>query len=371
MLMKQVFMLLILTLFLVGCGAIDTEPVRQVHDPSLKDYHIVQYISASRSGPAKMMRMDNNGDILLSCLEGCTRETLDSLGIPWTDSQLELLEVYRLLDRKGKRYTTSFPILDPEKTKRLRSEMRAIADKVTPVISPDMQEMVSALHDQGWAENTYSIIFAYILDGRVWDRFDDRGLMTSTSIDVDHPYWAGETWASYPKREFSSGRNSFWHYDIAFVSNWSADIMPKLREIWADRELFYSFMEEYSSTGVVSDPEIIAKYAEFGILDQTGKPIIPVINANSVDPIHSRAVLISEKLADAILSEMDLADLSREYGFTAESQALIVAYHELMWDLTDNLVASGILSLPTAFSDPETASLRDLSDLTYIIIPDE
>jgi hypothetical protein len=51
--------------------------------------------------------------------------------------------------------------------------------------------------------NTYSILFAFIVDGLVWGRFEERELVNKKEITADKPFWDGEVWAFSPPRKFS------------------------------------------------------------------------------------------------------------------------------------------------------------------------
>lgn len=372
LLMLKFSLSLITVLFLTACTENhDGEDVQAPFDPALSQYRIVQYINATRPGPRQIMELDNNGDILLACLDGGTRDKLDSLGIPWSDSQLELLEVYRLLERSGKKYQTSFPILGPDVMKALRKDMLELSNTISPLIEQDCKDLVNHLLDQGWEKNAYSVVFAYLLDGRIWDEFDNEGLMPDLTISGDQPHWAGETWALYPPREFSTGRNSYWHEGIVFSTAWNKDILPKLRQLWSDRDMFKAMMEDFSPDQKIDDPDILAAYRKFNILDEAGRPAVPVIQADDTDHVYRSSKNIAKKLSDSILAELDLDNMMSIYGFRSEGQALIVIYHELMWDITDYLLEKGVIELPLAFSEPDAATEADIAALAFFSIPSQ
>jgi len=44
-----------------------------------------------------------------------------------------------------------------------------------------------------------------------------------------------------------------------------------------------------------------------------------------------------------------------------------ISYHELMWDLLDDLEKQGIIRKPIAFADPKKAQAKDIADLVFIV----
>jgi hypothetical protein len=364
--MKSKVFLLTIILFTACSQQAETEK-QAFYKPSIAEYRTIQYASVKGYGPKAVMHMDNNGDILLACRKGATRDDLDSIGIPWTYSQLALLESYRLLQRKGDLYTTTIPILDAEATRALRSEMLELAREITPVIQEETAELVHLLSNLGHNRNAFSIVFAYLLDGKVCNFFGKHGLLPGVTIDKDHPIWAGEVWSVYPKRDFSCGTNSFRRGEMAFVVNWSAGIMPKLRPLWKNEEHLDLMMEQIRKSDQVTSEAVLETYAPYGIFDNLGQLTIPVIEENEENQIYHLSRRIAEILVEEILDRLDIDALQARYGFNTTEQTIIVSYHELMWDLTDALVDLGIIELPLAFTEPEVAIESDLTDLIYIL----
>jgi hypothetical protein len=364
--MKSNVFLLTIILFAACSQQAETEK-QAFYKPSIAEYRTIQYASVKGYGPKAVMLMDNNGDILLACRKGATRDDLDSIGIPWTYSQLVLLESFRLLQRKGDFYTTTIPILDAEATGALRSEMLELAREITPAIQEETAELVHLLSNLGYNRNAFSIVFAYLLDGKVWNAFGEHDLLPGVTIDKDHPIWAGEVWSVYPKRDFSCGTNIFRRGEVAFVANWSAGILPKLKRLWKNEEHFNLMLEQIGGPDQVTSEAVLETYAPYGIFDNLGRLTIPVIEQNEENQIYHLSRRIAEILVEEILDRLDIDALQARYGFNNAGQTIIVSYHELMWDLTDALVNLGIIDLPIAFTEPEAATETDLTDLIYIL----
>jgi hypothetical protein len=168
---------------------------------ALDDYRVVQYISSAGYHPISIMLLDNNGDLLMACRQGNTREQLQEMNIHVKDSQIRLLEVYDLLSVEDGVLKTAFPILDPEQIGRIRAITKKAAPGLAEKLTADVTALVNLLGKSGYGKNAYSILFAYIVDGMIWSDFRDKELSTPTRIDAEHPFWAGEVWAFYPRRD--------------------------------------------------------------------------------------------------------------------------------------------------------------------------
>jgi hypothetical protein len=57
-----------------------------------------------------------------------------------------------------------------------------------------------------------------------------------------------------------------------------------------------------------------------------------------------------------------------QFHFRDKSQATIILYHEILWDIMDILVEKKIISKPVFFANPETATAKDAADLIFLTI---
>ena len=53
-------------------------------------------------------------------------------------------------------------------------------------------------------------------------------------------------------------------------------------------------------------------------------------------------------------------------GIADEKVAMVVLYHEVMWDLMDKLLQERILSLPAVFTDAK-ANLHRLNEVVFFV----
>jgi hypothetical protein len=342
----------------------DTERPRRVE---FKSYEFSQFITSAGQSPQQVTALDNNGEILLACTEGRTEDQLRASGVRFAESQIELLKTWRLMEEKDAVLKTAFPILGEEMSQRLRGASRAIVPALGRQLEPDVTKLVALLDHGSRKRNAYTILFSYILDDLVWDRFSERKLIGRRVITAEEPLWAGEVWAVYPPRSFSMGTNSVSDKGISLKVNWTERAIPKMGPFVADIKTFLRMFDDYVGKGRVEDAEAMKVFGPFGLFDRTGQFTVPVITAKRGDPLFDLSDAIARKVAQAVPSLLDLGGLCKQFGFRDGKQALVVAYHEVMWDLMDHLEGEGIVEKPLAFADPDNAKPADIGDLVFIV----
>jgi hypothetical protein len=354
--------------FLLYCTCIYAQEYKIERPAKLTDYRIVQYISQRGYSPISITRLDNNGDILLACRSPKTKEQLLEMGINITDSQIRLLEIYKLLAKKNKTYKTAFPILGPEQTTQLRTYSKDVSENLIKEIKSDVIELVNNLKMIGREKNSYSILFAYIFDGMSWSEFELKGLVHSTTIDMKNPFWAGEVYAFFPDRQFTSGTNTWSEDSFALKINWSRYANPFLSPLYKeikkiDDESFAYILKK----GIVEDKNIRDGLAPFGILDTKGNITIPIIDEIENNIIYSISKKIAKKMTTNTLNLISIDDIKSEFNFRDINQAIIIFYHELIWDLMESLEEQEIVNKPVSFTDDKSVTAKDVADLMFIV----
>ena len=77
---------------------------------------------------------------------------------------------------------------------------------------------------------------------------------------------------------------------------------------------------------------------------------------------------ITNRLFSAFIARADVKQLKTAYNFNDNSETVVVFYHEVMFDLMDLLTKKQVIQLPTAFQNPDKATLTDAADLCFIVI---
>lgn len=173
-----------------------------------------------------IINLDNNGQILLACTSERTLEELKSMGIRFTQSQIRLLTDWRLLQENEEVFKTVFPILDEDKTNHLRHQMKKGASTLGQDLREDVISLAKELHSIGREKNVYTILFSYVLDGLVWDIWEEKGILVKRKITEENPFWTGVIWAVYPPRDFACGTNRLSDKGVSLNINWSERAIP-------------------------------------------------------------------------------------------------------------------------------------------------
>lgn len=330
-------------------------------------YELSQFITSVGQSPQQVTTLDNNGDLILACTEGKTRDQIRASGIRFAESQIELLKTWRLMEEKDSVLKTAFPILGEEVSKRLREASQAVVPALGRRLEPDIKKLVALLDRGGRKRNAYTILFSYILDDLVWERFGERNRIGPRVITAEVPLWAGEVWAVYPPRSFSMGTNAVSDKGISLKVNWTERAIPKMGPFVADIKTFLRMFDDYVEKGRVEDADAVRVFGPFALFDGTGHFTVPVITAKRGDPLYELSDGIAQRVAQDVPALLDLEALSKQFGFRDNKQALVIAYHEVMWDLMDHLEGEGIVQKPAAFADPDKAKPADIGDLVFIV----
>ncbi|MBN2360734.1 MAG: hypothetical protein JXR83_14870, partial [Deltaproteobacteria bacterium] len=163
-----------------------------------RDYELFCYCEARASTPQSIIRLDNNAEILWWCREPSSREQLRQARIDYRDSQLQLLIDWGLIEERGGRLATAFPILQPGQTRALRAAMQRQAISIADQTREDVARLRARLRQAGRERNTFTVLFSYVLDDLVWQRFAAAGALGPRELTLKHPLWDGVLWASYP-----------------------------------------------------------------------------------------------------------------------------------------------------------------------------
>ncbi|NIM20278.1 MAG: hypothetical protein GTO51_08610 [Candidatus Latescibacteria bacterium] len=333
---------------------------------TLDQYDIIFYGSSTRSSPNIIMRLDNNAEILLACVSGRTQEGLKEAGFRFTESQLTLLEEWGLLESDEDVLKTAFPVIDLEKAKILRAETKEHGYQLGHKIHKDLKALKEKLQPKKRLLNHYTILFSYVIDGLVWDLFEEKGLLGLKDITVENPFWTGMLWVIYPPRQFSCGTNTISHEDISLKINWSEATLPKMKALHS-RKNIEAFLNDYVDRGKIRNQDVIDAYVPLNILDRSGRITVPVIVEKRGDPLYEICLSISRNVVDYVMQEIDLTGMKHRLGLRDEGQALLIVYHELMWDMMDYLEAQGLTRKPNAFASPDRAQPKDIGDLVFIV----
>lgn len=325
------------------------------------------YCMPNWSTPNNVVGFDNNWQLLRAMQVPRSKEELDSLGIPCTYSQLQLLRDWGLIERnEDDRYQTAILLLDSAATARLRAHSRRLSDELVGVIRPSVVDYVRLLERDGLGGHAYSLLFSLVTDGLTWTRLEADGRVRKRKLKLEHPMWDGEFWTLYPKRDFYCGTNTDVYGTYIFFFNWSEGAMRKMRPFLRRMDLLPRMCDDLSKSDRVSDAEVIAGLSPFGLVDGKGRPTVPVIGLDTTDAIYAASWKMAGAIADFLASHVDTVALRQEFGFADGSQSIVILYHEMLWDVLAQLEQAGLVKRPAVLADPEHARPEEFGKVIFL-----
>jgi hypothetical protein len=323
--------------------AIAYPSVAAAQPDDLAQWDLICYCSTTVSTPHFAVRTDSNGRILYHARRGATRAELErELGTRVSLSQLELLRAWRLVKRQGDVYTTTIPILGPDKIGRLRADMRRIASDLAPAIEPDILAIAAALNRRKLGRHLYAVVFSYVIDGLTWDQLGSDGAVPDLQSTAERPFWDGTFWAVFPKRESAPGTNSTSGDSVRLLMTWTDRVLPGLKPLQSAPDL----RRALHRIGAGDCRDLLvedASHASWPLGAPDGSCAVPVIHANPTDSVHAAGTRIAAMLARAVLARDERQVIG---GDVTAQQAHLIETHELIWELLDALTSRGIVEAP-------------------------
>lgn len=346
------------TVLSIVAFAVSFQAFCQEKDPIIgrpyKSFDTSAFCSYQTFHPSQYLT-DNNWDILCAFVEPGRAEKLDSLGIPHNKSQLRLLEVGDLISSDNGVYSTIMPIFGREETQTIRQQSKEFADSIFPIIEPEIKQLITDFEKAGYAKQTYSLVFSYLLDTYIWD---DERLPSQESCD-DHGTWSGAYWAMYePRSCVKIGTNGFG----AVHQNWTDALGYWLHP----NKLIYFAKEVNKNRGSrIENKEVTDAIAGWGLTDKEGNILIPIMRVGNNDNIDILCKSITTKLSDAVKSYSH--SWYRRFNIPSEKIGQVIFYHEVMWDLLDLLESKGMITMPPILKGEEVGK-EHFGDICFIVL---
>ena len=328
----------------------------------MKDYNDNCYCSSSGTHPFQIINEGNNWDILVALKDGKTLDELKKTGINFTQKQIEVLQALNFIDKHGEKYKTLITIINAKEANEIRATTKEIARKIVPIIQSDFSFFSKSLKVQGYENNIYSVFFSYIMDNFVWDRFDAKKIIPNQDLSVEKPIWNGVIWFIYPKRKFSCGTNSSSEENITVAVNWSDTSKLSLTQI-VDNE---AMLKDFKKNKKITDTVNIRKLKKYDICDINGNLKVPFLKKDSTNNFYICCNKIADKIFNYLVTEVDFSSIEKKYNIQSKGDAIVILYHDIMWDILDIMEENGQIKKPIAFSHPDMAKPSDFKDLFLI-----
>lgn len=301
------------------------EPVRPY-----EKWEATQFVALSGHQPIDYVTADNNWEITYNLRTPQTAGELRGKGIQCSDSQLMLLEVGGIIEKSSGKWHTAIPILDKRQTDSLRIFSKTVADDIYGKNKQDLISLANTIKDMGWQANTLSLMFSYLLDGRMWTKlllFDDAG---------QHATWSGCYWILYePRQGAKYGTNGYGEQDLCLTYT-DSDIAPS-------PDTMDECADKIRRNGKINDPALVKKLAKYGLVDAQGNALFPIIKRQD-DAFHQTVNRLTENISAALKGYC--GSMSSQFGIKKETVATVALYHEVMWELMDRMEKDRIFTVP-------------------------
>jgi len=329
--------------------------------PSFNEYQFVARGKMSRqrrARPDQIVRMDNNGEILLACIKPQSTDQLKARGIKFFQSQLELLIDWNLLvfNRKDNTYKTTIHIYGPEKASAIRSHVHSAVLRLASALNTDLLSLKSFLEKTHQEKSLFTILYAYILHDYSMGQFGPE-IYQKPQLTADIPFWNGFAWAIYPIKKFNTGVTALPAKDkkVFFVSS------PAVSGPGFQRLL--SFVKDVSVDDKVDDPELIKTCSAFGLCDDQGELTIPILEGEWAAKLENMAKQVyaqTVELADSL-------EMQEILNMATQAHATMFLHYELRYAVLSLLLETGFMKTPIDFENADNNAPSDNGNLVFAV----
>ncbi len=310
--------------------------------------------------PGAIARLDNNGELLVACLEPKTSDELKSKGIRFSQSQLEVLTDWDLLayDRKTRTYKTTVHVFGPRETSAIRGLVEQGLDELETSLAPDLAALGQYLGNMGRGKSLFSILYAYVLHGYTMDRLAEE-VMQKPQLSAEHPFWNGYSWAVYPVRKFNVGPLYLTAEGTRFYILGGEGVPgPGFRE-------WLPFTKDVAIDRRIDDPELRNAFSAFGIADEEGKLTVPVFEGGWSERLENMARSAYARTAEIAASE----EMRKILGMETRAQTEMFVHYEVRTAFLERLMKKGAVAAPVDFEDPQKNGPADAGHRLFLIVP--
>jgi len=304
----------------------------------------------------------NNNPILVACLAGATEESLKALGVGDLSQRLEKLQRANVIRKTEGGYMFAFPAVIGEK----RARLQEYVEQVSRPLLPFAERMVADIrpHLAGREEMLYHVLWSDIMDASfAWDIA--RAAMTrqvpsgDTSSD-------NKGWVIYPPHPSDVGTNSYDTGTGSLHITWSRNT-PSPNAIWdAVSEHEVELVDAVEKKGVVASKEARDALAKYGLTDDAGRVRLYTVAADSA--AAKAYIALGQQFGQEMMNQLDVPKVAEMLG-APPGVAFLIVYHEVCWQLLQDLAHKGTLPVPelVAKKRGDLSKAREL--VTLAIVP--
>ncbi|MHC4205634.1 MAG: hypothetical protein ACYSTT_13355, partial [Planctomycetota bacterium] len=275
----------------------------------------------------------------MACLKGVADDSLKSLGILDVKQRLERLERGNLIKKVDGRYILAFPAIVGDK----REQLQKYAEQSARQLIQPTEKMIAQIrsHLAGRDEMLYHVLWSIVMDGGpAWD---------AARAEMNKKIAAGDTsiqnkaWLLYPSHPFRVGTNS-WSKSFGLLKvTWSRNT-PSPNDIGRIIVRYAAQLTQAIEQDRAVEPtdakDALSKY---GLVDEAGNIRFYVTQIDS-GAAQSYAEL-GTQFGRQMMTHLDVKKVA-EMMEVSPGIAFVIAYHEICWQLLQDLAEKKVLSVP-------------------------
>lgn len=363
---KNTFLLLSITCIIVGCQ--EGGPARPSKAKTPKEIEVRKYFSLYSYGAhsiniSELHNPDNN-PILNACLTGAKYRTLEGLGFKDLPDRLERLQDGKIIRQHDGRYYLAFPVV----MGRTRTSLQKLVEKVALQLLPVSEKIMQKIepHLEGREQMLYHVLWSVIMDGQVaWNtaktELSQSAKMGDTTIE-------NTAWLVYPRHPYHCGTNGYGDSDVQILITHSPNT-PSPNVVYRTLNKYKNELILSLSAGrPIENVEAKKALVEYGFVDDQGTVQVYVVRLGAIDPeVIQEVGRLGHEFGYEVMANLDMQEVA-DILAVSPGQALVIAYHELCYEVLAQLTSRGTLDVPDIVlkSDAETGQMRRLVSLTKV-----
>ena len=318
-----------------------------------EDFKVSEYFSffGSRGIDWQALNDPNNNPILVACLKGITDESLKPLGILDVQERLERLERGNLIKKIDGRYALTFPAIVGDKRDRLRED----AEQAARQLVPSSEKMIAQIRVNlaGRDEMLYHVLWSIVMDGGpAWDaaRAEMNKIIAAGDTSTEN-----KAWLLYPSHPFQAGtnswNNSFGHLRVTWSHNTpSPNVIGRVVSQYATQ-----LTQAIELDRAVEAADVKDALSKYGLVDEAGKVRLYTIRPDS----DTAAVYmkLGTEFGRQMMAQLDVKKVADMLD-VSPGVAFVIAYHEICWQLLQDLAEKKALEVPLIVAKSGTDASR-------------
>lgn len=360
---KNIFLLLSITCIIVGCQEVG--PTRPSKAKTLKEIEVRKYFSLYSHGAhginiSELHNPDNN-PILNACLTGAEYRTLEGLGFKDLPDRLERLHEGKIIRQHNGRYYLAFPVV----MGRTRTSLQKLVEKAALQLLPVSEKIMQKIepHLEGREEMLYHVLWSVIMDGQV--AWNTAKMELNQAAQTGNTTIENTAWLVYPNHPYRCGTNGYGDSDVQILITHSPNTPPP-NAVYGTLNKYKNELTHSLSVGrPIENVEAKKALVEYGFVDDQGTVQVYVVHLGDIDSeVIQEFGRLGHEFGHEVMAHLDIQEVI-DILAVSPGKALVIAYHELCYEVLKQLASRGTLDVPDIVleSDAEAGQMRRLVTL--------